>query len=83
MELNELSKKLTKAYLADEYGDHESLNNMIDAIVPTGYIVRTYYDSVQVFDNIENLELNEDDLLTLQEDKTIDTDDVNIQIVRD
>lgn len=78
----ELSKKLTKAYLADEYGDHESLNNMIDAIVPIGYVVRTYSDEVQVFESIEDLELNEDDLLTLQEDKVIDTDDVNIQIVR-
>ena len=77
-----LSRKLKVAYLADDYGDYESLNNMIDSCVPVGYIVRTYSDSVEVFENIEELELNEDDLLTLNEGGTIDIDDVNIQIVR-
>lgn len=83
MEKKELSKQLTKAYIDDEYSDFESLNNMIDAIVPEGYIVRTVSDGVQVFDDIEDLELNEDDLTTLRESyRGIDTDDVNIQIVR-
>ena len=83
MEKKELSKQLTKAYIDDEYSDFESLNNMIDVIVPEGYIVRTVSDGVQVFDDIEDLELNEDDLTTLRESyRGIDTDDVNIQVVR-
>lgn len=83
MEIKDLSKKLTAAYLKDEYSNFESLNNMIDAIIPVGYIVRTVSDGVQVFNDIEDLELNEDDLVTLRESyRGIDTDDVNIQIVR-
>ena len=82
MTKKEMSKKLLNAYLNDSYGDYESLNNMIDSIVPEGYFVRTCSDSVEVFESIEDLELGESDLLTLQEDGVIDTDDVNIQIVR-
>jgi len=82
MEIKKLSEKLTNAYLSDEYGDYESLNNMIDATIPVDYVVRTTPESVQVFTEIEDLELNNDDLISLSESKGIDQDEVNIQIVR-
>ena len=79
--MKNLEKKLTNAYLNEEYGNYESLNNMTDDLVPEGMIVKTTYDSVEIFDSADNLELNEDDLFALKEEEMIDTDDVNIRII--
>jgi len=80
--MEKLSKELTAAYLADDYGDDESLNNMIDRIVPEGCVVRTYSDSVTVYQSIEELGLCEDDIATLKEGLSINLDDVCILTVR-